>query len=114
METDHLNDAIVLVTQMQADEEALKRTLSVERKMYEHKIVAEDRAYEDTWTSCCLTVDRRATTFFTQMFIILLVMVFAIVQLIRLDDCNSQQAYLGLLTMLLGILIPSPKFNKST
>ena len=32
----------------------------------------------------------------------------------RIEDdetCEAQQAYLGLLTMLIGILIPSPKFN---
>ena len=113
LETDHLNDAITLVTEMQEDEEKIHRTLSVERKMYDHRVEVEDRAYANTWTSCCLTIDRRAATYFTQMFIIIMVMVFAIIQLVRLDDCNSQQAYLGLLTLLLGILVPSPKFTKS-
>jgi len=56
-------------------------------------------------------MDRRAIQYFTQLGIISSVMAFSIFQLNRLDSCEGQQAYLGLLTLLIGVLIPNPKFN---
>ena len=61
-----------------------------------------------TWQSCCLTIDPRATVYFTQMIIGLAVLVFAGVQLVRLRSCPEQQAYLALFTFVIGLLLPSP------
>ena len=49
--------------------------------------------------------------FISQMFIGLVVIVFAGVQLVRLHSCPEQQAYLGLLTFLIGLLLPSPNIG---
>jgi len=102
-ELDPLQTAIDLTQDAIRDEEKTKTILQTE--------LARKR-YENTWSSCCMTIDRRATTFFTQVFIIILILIFCIYQLITLTDCEPQQAYLGLLTLLIGILIPSPKFSK--
>ena len=77
----------------------------------EHRFKIEDDMYKDTWKSCCMILDRRAVQYFTQITVIGGTMAFSIAQLYRNDSCEGQQAYLGLLTMLIGILIPSPKFN---
>jgi len=77
----------------------------------EHRFRIEDDKYKDTWKSCCIILDRRAVMYFTQITIMAGTMVFSIAQLYRNETCEAQQAYLGLLTMLIGILIPSPKFN---
>lgn len=84
---------------------------SLEKKIAEHKISIEDEIYNDTWKSCCMELDRRAVQYFTQIIIIGGIMSFTIVQLTRLNTCEGQQAYLGLLTLLIGILIPHPQFK---
>jgi hypothetical protein len=70
--------------------------------------------YETTWDSCCLRLDKRATIFFSQLSISILVMVFSTIQLVRLVDCESQQAYIGLLTLCLGVWLPQPSMAKGS
>jgi hypothetical protein len=88
------------------------RSPSVDLKILEHKFKVQDDKYKDTWDSCCLTLDRRAVQYFTQIIIIGSTMSFSISQLYRNETCEGQQAYLGLLTLLIGILIPNPKFSE--
>ena len=45
------------------------------------------------------------------MIIGLAVLVFAGVQLVRLRSCPEQQAYLGLFTFVIGLLLPSPNIG---
>ena len=66
---------------------------------------------QTTWRSCCIVVDPRAIAYFTQMFIGIGVLVFAGGQLIRLEECPQQQAYLGLFTFVIGLLLPSPNIG---
>jgi hypothetical protein len=91
----------------------LKPCSSVELKILEqeHRFKVEDDIYKDTWKSCCMVLDRRAVMYFTQIVIIGGTMSFCISQLYRDGTCETHQTYLGLLTMLIGILIPNPKFN---
>jgi hypothetical protein len=77
----------------------------------QHRFDLEDRKENNQWHSCCLVLDRRAVQYFTQMTIIAAVMLFTIYQLCTIETCESQSVYIGLLTMLIGVLIPSPKFQ---
>lgn len=88
------------------------RSPSIQKKIIEHKIDMEEKEEDHTWKSCCIELDRRAVQYFSQLFICVGIMTFCLVQLVRLDSCDDQQSYLGLLTLLIGIMIPSPKFNK--
>ena len=49
--------------------------------------------------------------FISQMMIGVAVLVFAGGQLIRLEECPQQQAYLGLFTFVIGLLLPSPNIG---
>jgi hypothetical protein len=82
-------------------------------KIVEHRIEMEDKKINNTWESCCLTLDRRAVQYFTQHIIIVGIMGFSIVMLLSNGTCEGQQAYLGLLTLLIGLIIPNPKFKDS-
>jgi hypothetical protein len=64
---------------------------------------------DNLWRSCCFLVDKRMTVFISQLIIALAVISFSFVQLIRSNDCESNQLYVGLLTMVLGIFLPSPR-----
>lgn len=81
-------------------------------QMEDHKLELEDKKYENTWRSCCLVVDRRAVVYLSQMFVIVFAMGFSMYQLMSIHECNGQQAYLGLLTMLIGLLCPNPNYQK--
>lgn len=68
---------------------------------------------ENNWKSCCLTVDRRALQFFTQLSISLIVISLCIYNLVQYpDNCDSNQVYMGLLTMTIGVYIPAPSMIK--
>jgi len=64
------------------------------------------------WKSCCLKMDKNAVKFFTQLAISMCIIGLCIAQLVRLKDCGSQHAYIGLLTLVIGIWLPSPSMTK--
>jgi hypothetical protein len=70
--------------------------------------IEDDLDENNTWKSCCFKLDKRAVQFFSQLIVISGVMIFSGCQLVRLESCNDQQAYLGLLSTMIGILIPHP------
>ena len=77
------------------------------------KIEVENKNTEDTtWRSMCITADKNAIQYFTQITIITGIMSFSIYKLTTNETCEAQQAYMGLLTMLIGLVLPSPVFNK--
>jgi len=70
-------------------------------------VVVENRI----WDSCCMRLDSRAVQFFAQFLVIIITISFCFYQLVKLDDCEAQQAYLSLLTLILGVILPQPKFH---
>ena len=77
-----------------------------------HKIELENKAIDNTWKSCCIEMDKNAVQYFTTLSVICSIMSFCIFKLITDETCVGQQAYIGLLTLLLGILTPAPVFKK--
>jgi hypothetical protein len=59
---------------------------------------------------CCSggSTDRRLLVFISTLTISLLTILFSIYQLVNLNDCHSQNTYIGILTLILGIWIRSP------
>lgn len=88
------------------------RSPSLQRQVLEHEFKVEDERMKNVWESLCLKMDRRAVQYFCQIIIIASTMIFASYQLVALPDCDAQQAYLGLLTLLIGLLLPNPKFHQ--
>ena len=85
--------------------------MTTSRRVLEHKIQTENVNQDTTWKSCCLLMDRRAVQYFTQVTVISSVMAFCIYQLVTNETCEAQTGYTGLLTLLIGVLVPSPKFK---
>ena len=93
--------------------EATTPPINDNNKIYKIQELKERIEIENTWKSCCLLVDRRALIFFSQLGISISVMALCIYQLItHHDSCDSNQLYTGILTMLIGIHLPSPKMRK--
>jgi hypothetical protein len=60
------------------------------------------------WVLCCVEVDRELVQCIVEIVFTLLVSTFCMIQLHRLHDCESQQLYSGILTFIIGIVIPQP------
>ena len=68
---------------------------------------------DDTWRSCCIIMDRKAAIYFTQLFISLIIICFCLTMLILFpEDCNKEATYIGLLTFIIGVHLPNPKFDR--
>ena len=84
---------------------------SLQRRHLEHVIEVENKEIDRTWKSCCgLVVHSEPIQYFTTIGIISGIMIFCIFKLSTNESCESQTAYMGLLTLLLGLVAPSPVF----
>lgn len=73
----------------------------------------EDHNVDDgIWRSCCLYVDKHAMFFVVQVVVSMIIIIFSIYQLVYLEDCHSQQMYSSLLTLVVGVFLPSPRMGK--
>ena len=82
-----------------------------EKEALKHDMDVQDELRNNTWDSLCMRMDRRAVTFFSQFIIIIGVMVFCAIKLSG-EDTSQHSTYLALLTTMIGVIIPSPKFSK--
>lgn len=77
---------------------------------FETKSASFDR--KTIWKSCCFMLDSRSVIFFSQLFISVLVMLFAIVMLfLTRDNCEAQHVYIALLSSIVGVWLPSPRME---
>ena len=68
------------------------------------------------WVCCCSKnrTDKRIIIYFTQFSIALILIFFCIYMLISYpESCESNQLYMGLLTLVIGVYLPSPKLRKN-
>ena len=84
-------------------------------ELVQHKIELENNqvqfAHKYTWKSCCLQVDKRALSFFTQAGFSAAIVGFCIVMLITAQDCETFSRYSPLLTLVIGVWLPSPQLK---
>ena len=66
---------------------------------------------ESQWTCCCFTVNKGLLQFIVQTILAVQIIIFCIIQMVRLPDCESQQLYSGILGLILGILVPQPSIQ---
>ena len=82
----------------------------------QHDIAVEDDertfAHDNTWKSCCLTVDRRAVSYISQMGIGVAVITFCISMLVIDQSCTSFSRWSPLLGLVLGVMLPSPRLHR--
>jgi len=84
-------------------------------QLINHKIVVEDDErkfnHENTYKSCCLTIDKRALNYFTQAVFSGSIIAFCITILSLNDDCATFSRYSPLLTFIIGVWIPQPQLR---
>ena len=86
---------------------------SLAKRVLEHKIDLENKEENHIWKSCCFkSTDSRLLTFVASFTISLSLLFFSCFQLARDDiDCNSENLYVGLITLILGVWVKSPIQN---
>lgn len=72
---------------------------------------SESKPY--VWRSCCFQCDKRFVMFATRAFISLMVIVFCMIQLFLDPDCSTQSLYVGILTTVIGVWLPSPSYHEA-
>ena len=62
-----------------------------------------------TWRSCCMTIDRQAALFFSQLVVGVAVIGFCIGMLVANRDCDTFGRWGPLLTFVVGVFLPAPQ-----
>lgn len=109
MGNDDKKSSLSALTGSDATPEVRMRVLDERIKERRDKL---DHEINDKWESCCFSCDRRVIQYFTQMTILSAVMGFCMYQLITNDSCEAQTGYTGLLTLLLGLIVPAPSIKR--
>ena len=66
---------------------------------------------DNTWKSCCLTVDKSAIKYFVQVFILFFLILLSSIMLVIDQNCNNQRNWSALLTLCLGVFIKAPSIG---
>jgi hypothetical protein len=85
--------------------EELQRLYEIEDKIHSKK-------NEITWSINSYVLDRRSVIYITHVSISMIMILFCMYQLVMLEGCHSQQLYSSLLTLVIGIYLPSPSVPK--
>lgn len=66
----------------------------------------------DMSNGCCANIERQTIDFAIRMVMIFIILLFAMIQVLRIADVNQKQIYFGIITSILGYLIPSPTLKR--
>ena len=85
--------------------------LTVRERIIDMNIHQEEKKVqlENTWQSCCITLDKRATVFFSTLTISFMIIIFCIYQLTRGLSCEESNSYMSLLTFVVGVWVRQPE-----
>ena len=83
------------------------------KELIQHQIIVQDEEikfnHDNTYKSCCLTIDKRALNYFTQAIFSGSNIHFCIAMLST--DCATFSRYSPLLTFVIGIWVPNPNMK---
>ena len=89
-----------------------KNTLVLKPSLVQHQIDVDDEnrkfEHDNTYKSCCLTIDKRALNFSTQAIFSGAIIGFCITMLSTNTDCPTFSRYSPLLTFIIGVYLPNP------
>lgn len=92
--------------------EPVKNT-DLERSQTLYRVDEEEKPLKNELKSCCFKIDHNAARFFSQIFVLIGLIIYSAVMLVVNDDCNSQRNYSSILTLCLGAFLPSPKISRN-
>ena len=72
--------------------EPVKNT-DLERSQTLYRVDEEEKPLKNELKSCCFKIDHNAARFFSQIFVLIGLIIYSAVMLVVNDDCNSQRNY---------------------
>ena len=96
----------------QKKETDLEQSQIIEKEVT-HREKRSDNENRNELKSCCFKIDHNAARFFSQIFVLIGLIVYSAVMLVVNEDCNSQRNYSSILTLCLGAFLPSPKISRN-
>jgi len=109
----HRSPPIIEIGSGEITPELKNRVIDLEIKKEEKNLEHE---YEDNWNCCCFKnkrTDSRMVKYLFQMSIIIAIITICLVKLAKHDlPCEQTNVYVGILTLLIGIVLPSPNASK--
>ena len=77
------------------------------------EVDSEERKFDHSykWESCCLRVDKRALGFFTQAAFSAGIVACTVSMMATNQDCATFSRYSPLLTLVVGVWLPSPNLR---
>ena len=85
------------------------------KELIQHQIIVQDEEikfnHDNTYKSCCLTIDKRALNYFTQAIFSGSITAFRIAMLSTNTYCATFSRYSQLLTFVVGIWVPNPNMK---
>ena len=78
------------------------------------EVDSEERKFDHSykWESCCLRVDKRALSFFTQAAFSASIVAFTVGMMVsQPQDCAVFSRFSPLLTLVVGVWLPSPQLR---
>ena len=63
------------------------------------------------WKSCCFQMDKEVVQYFVKYLILIGLMIFFGIELHLSKQCETDQLYTGLLSMVIGLALPSPRLK---
>ena len=87
----------------------LIRSPSTQKAIIEHRMKVEDLEKVNQYRTCCGAMsDKRLLIFISSLSISLLILCFSCYKLAHNNDCQNQNTYVGLISLIIGIWIKSP------
>lgn len=89
------------------------KNTDLERSQTLYRVEEEEKPLRNELKSCCFKIDHNAARFFSQIFVLIGLIIYSAVMLVVNTDCNSQRNYSSILTLCLGAFLPSPKISRN-
>ena len=89
----------------------------ITKRQVQHAIDMEDKKIEveleNEYKSCCGgNTDRRLLQFYSQLTFSLITVIFSVTKLALSTSCDQDSLYSGLLMIVIGTWLPSPRLSK--
>ena len=77
--------------------------------------IEKNQFEQENYYSCCLKnrTDRRVLIYGTQVGFGIAVMAFSMAMIVTADSCQDTNAFMGLLTLVVGVFLPQPSIRKN-
>lgn len=89
---------------------AMHRSPSIQRRVLDHQLQVDSTKQKNKWSLCCYSkgTDARLLQFIASFAISITLLIFSCYQLAYVTDCQGENLYTGIITLVVGVWLKSP------